>query len=279
LVVFGEVFFWRNSFDDPDGNGAWVVGAAAGVVALLLWCAGFVRAYLRGTGRGVRVLPDRVEILRGARADTVESSEIERLVLHRGGSSGIKRIELRARDGRRHVFVDGEWPVVRIASRLERVLVPVLVERSRAGLAADETLTFEEEPYLTGMRLMEAALLVVAGIVIAHVASSEGVGAFSGDRGRGLGEFALHAWIFGGVLLAHRSRKRGGGIVLTQTGIRRLGEDAKHEVPFAALRSLVITPEGLSVEGPVSRRFRLTGSGANYAVLAGLLPGLVPASA
>lgn len=237
------------------------------LATFVLVCVGIARSHGRRSGSGLRLLPDRIERLRGERVDVLSSQDLERVHVFHDQGGRVERITFRARAGRTLDLRDGEWPVTTIAEAFERVLVPGQLERARTILGAGEPLTFPERPSWGASTIVLAVLGLLTAVGIVFVASSEGLDVKQFLKS---GKFVVIAVVGAGAFVERVRRLRGGGITLTRTGVRRAGERADRETPFGELQSVVVEAEGVRLQG-ANRQYRLSSAGANYAVFLSLL--------
>ncbi len=241
-------------------------GLGFGIPVLVFVCVGIVRSYRRRAGHGLRVLPDRVERIRGSGATAIPADDLL-VYVFRDSNGQVERVTFRARTGKTFDLFQGEWPVSKVAEEVERVLVPSLTERARAALVAGEPVTFPERPSWSASTVILATVMVLTGLVILLVGPSDRL---DGRQLARLGKFVAVAVIGAGAFLIRVLRLRGGGITLTRTGVSQAGEGAEQETPLADILSFVAHSDGVQLEG-VERQYHLSSSGANFGVLASLL--------
>ncbi|HZV00284.1 MAG TPA: hypothetical protein VFF73_26435 [Planctomycetota bacterium] len=267
LLSFAAPGIVVESVLEGDQRLAYGVSLAVSVPTFIWVCVALARSYRRRSGLGLRVLPDRVERVRRRGVDAIATED---LVFHvfRDGAGDTERVRIHSRGGKTFDLFRGEWPVSRIADELERVAVPPLTERARSLLAAGEPLAFPERPAWSASTVVLATLMVLTGVAILFVSSSEE--RLSGHQVAKVGRFVIIVLVGVPAFFWRVLSLRGNGVTLTRTGVRRSGEGADRETPFAEVGAFEVGPEGIELRA-AQGVYRLSRSGASFAVLANLL--------
>lgn len=252
-----------------------VGGVLVGLALLILLARFFIRGYRRGASVELRVWPDRLDRVQGGTIQSLPFDALASLEHREGAQPDQQRILLRREDGAL-LEIAAPLPVAAIGSLLKEVAVPVLVATRRAALERGEELVFREQQgraYLGALGGLLALLwggFLTIGIGLAMSRGDKDVE----PRGMAVGVLFLAA---GGSSLTWFVRTRGNGMVLTRTGIRKIGRDVGAESPWSDLRRLTLSPIDVRLEGELpGRPLRLSRRAPNFLVLITLVAELAP---
>lgn len=252
-----------------------VGGFVVGLAVLILLVRFFIRGYRRQAGSEIRLWPDRLERVTGEKVETIRFDALAAIEHHETPQPDLGRIVLRPEEGK-VVEVTAPWSLAEVGPRLKEIAVPVMVARRRAALDRGEELVFREQQgkalwsALGGLLSLGWGGFLTIGIALAMSRGETQVE----PRGLTVGIMFL---IAGFSSLTWFIRTRGNGMILTRTGIRKIGRDFGSENPWTDVRRLTLDKMGVRLEGEVLERpYRLSRRAPNFLVLVPLVAELAP---
>lgn len=257
-----------------------VVGLGGTVAVRAGWATGLlfagvsgvslVREHIRtGRSRRYRMWPDRLE---QPDAGVVIPFDGLTGLQHLPGSTPEEEVVLLTWEPRGRHRVARRRDLPQIWEALERHAVPVVLERLSAALDRGETLTFAEP---TGKALRWGAAgsaLLLYGLFAGFVSVQSLLGYTPSAALPNAPIAAVLCCGIGVVLLGRWRMARGGGLLVSPTGIRQVRDRYGRELAWGDVQRVIIARQGWIIEGDaLGRRCRLGDHAVNAAVLPRLL--------
>lgn len=258
------------------GAGAWIggslgnesVGGWAGVAGVLPLAA---TLWSRRTGRTLTISPRGIARSRFVGQEAFDWSHVRALHALGDFRDGIEKLVLDLDGGRVWVFDVHDWPVQKIASALERTLVPKLLDRFSRELVAGRSIVLGAPRGWALASLLVAAVAAIVGVAL-RLALTAGPGA-DGHRGWVL----AIALVFGAGSFVYRRRwrlARDAAVTVDGDGVRR-GEVL---IAWREISRVTLSEDAIRVES-VTASLEVPFVVANYSAFVLLLRARTPAEA